>query len=586
MDLRRLGGVIFLAAAVTLVSVRPPANAAVVAPIVGVADDVQQIAYTDVSAFDDRFEPRVVTITVGSAVRWRNVGVHPHSTTSDNGYWSWGLVTGSSFSIRFLAPGRYGYHCAYHPGMTGTVVVLPASGTPTPTPTGTWSTPTRTSVTPTTPWPTPTGPTPIGPTPTMPWPTPPPPPPPPTSPAEAGEIVLDDTATGTLVGPTDLYAVQPSGAGRRQLTNTADIFEAQPSWSPDRQHVVYSASPMVNDRPSNWGIWILDVATGERRQLTAGPEDYEPDWRPDGLSILFTRISRVGGAIVAAEIGVVAPNGTGYRPIVRLSGGVGSVGNPTWSPDGTRIAFTVNVGSGGELYTANADGSGARRLLAHGGWDDIDPRWSPDGRYIAFAAGIDQLGARLHDIWLIDLLTGVVGTVARHPTWELRRPAWSPDSRTLVFTARHQDSPPRWSLYSVPAVGGDVSGPITSGVEPDWSSTAHGGLPTPMPGATATPTPPATPPTPPPFPTFPPPEPTVPGVTPTVPPAPTFALLTPTTEPTPTFGPTATSTPKSGSPTATSPTSPVMRGTIFLPYAVNQWAASPPSLTGQPVIRR
>jgi plastocyanin len=562
---RFLAGLIALTAAVTLAYTPPPSHAAVVAPITSVADAEQQIDYTDVTAFDDRFEPRVVTITVGSAVRWRNMGVHPHSTTSDNGYWSWGLVTGSTFSIRFLSPGTYGYHCMYHPGMTGTVVVLPFAGTPTPTPTGTWSTPT--GVTPTAPLPTPTGPTPTGPVPTIPWPTPPPPPIP-TSPAEAGEIVFDDTATGILQGQTDLYAVQPSGAGRRQLTNTADMAEAQPSWSPDRQHVAYTATSLGAAVPTAWGIWVLDVATGARRQLTTGPDDFEPDWRPDGSSILFTHVTRIGGAILSAELAVVATDGTGFRPIVRLSGG-GTVGNPTWSPDGARIAFTVDGGSGGELYVANADGTGARRLLAHPGWDDIDPRWSPDGRYIAFSAGLNQFGPTLHDIWLADLVTGIVGTVARHPTWELRRPAWSPDSRTLVFTARHQDSPPRWAMYSVPAVGGDVSGPITSGVEPDWSSTALGGLPTPMPGATATMTPLPTPPTPPPFPTIPPPEPTVPGVTPTVPPVPTFANLTPTPEETPTTG--VSATPTKGAPTNTPATPGVVRRQIFLPYAVHMW---------------
>jgi Tol biopolymer transport system component len=316
-----------------------------------------------------------------------------------------------------------------------------------------------------------------------------------------------------------------------------------------------------------WGIWVLDTTTGERRQLTAGPDQFEPDWRPDGASILFTNITSSGNTIASAELAVVAPDGTGMRPIIRLSGGVGTLGNPTWSPDGTRIAFTVNYGySGGELYVANADGTGARRLLAHDGWDDIDPRWSPDGRYIAFAAGVNQLGTALHDIWLVDLTTGLVGTVARHPTWELRRPAWSPDGRWLVFTARYQDNPPRWSMYSVPAVGGDVTGPIASGVEPDWASGALGGFPTPMPGATA---PFPTPPAPPPFPTNPPPEPTLPGATPTYPAPPTFPAGTPPPEATPTLGP--PTTPTKDVPPTVAPTLPYVRGRVFLAITVNGW---------------
>ncbi|MBK6770520.1 MAG: PD40 domain-containing protein [Ardenticatenales bacterium] len=256
------------------------------------------------------------------------------------------------------------------------------------------------------------------------------------------EIVFDDTATGVLQGPTDLYAIQPSGVGRRQLTNTDDMAEAQPSWSPDRRSVAYTGS-LVGDDANAWGIWVLNAATGERRQLTSGPNDFEPDWRPDGASILFTRITRTGNAIAAAELAVVAPDGTGYRPIVRLSDGSGTIGNPSWSPDGRRIAFTLaRALDGGELYVANADGTETRRLLAHGGWDDIDSRWSPDGRYLAFASGANQAGPVVHDIWLMDLTTGIVGTVAHHALWNLRRPTWSPDGRRLVFAAHYQDSPP------------------------------------------------------------------------------------------------------------------------------------------------
>ncbi|MEO8083741.1 MAG: cupredoxin domain-containing protein [Ardenticatenales bacterium] len=555
MKLRLLGGLLALAAAAALLRTGPPLHASPVAPITSATDIDQQIGYTDVVAADDTFEPQVVTITVGSAVRWRNTGMHPHSTTSDNGYWSWGLVPGSTFSLRFLSAGTYGYHCIYHEslGMTGTIVVLPASGTPG------------------TPYATPTGPTPPGP-----WPTPPPPPFP-TSMPDDGEIVFDDTATSILEGQTDLYAVQPSGAGRRQLTNTTDMAEAQPSWSPDRQMVAYTATSMGTVATA-WGIWVLDVATGERRQLTAGPDQYEPDWRPDGGAILFTNIVRSGNAVYAAELAVVAPDGTGYRPIVRLSGASGTIGNPTWSPDGTRIAFTVNLGStGGEIYVANADGTNARRLLAHSGWDDIDPRWSPDGRYIAFVSGINRtVGPILHDVWLVDLTTGLAGTVARHPTWELRRPAWSPDGRTLVFTARYQDSPARWSMYTVPAVGGDVSGPISSGVEPDWSNSMIGGLPTPMPGATATESAPPTPATPPPFPTIEP-EPTITGPTPTIPPAPTFPALTPPPEATPTIG-APPSTPTKDVPPTVIPTGNPVVGKVFLPVSyTGAFAELPPT---------
>jgi hypothetical protein len=125
----------------------------------------------------------------------------------------------------------------------------------------------------------------------------------------------------------------------------------------------------------------------------------------------------------------------------------------------------------------------------------------------------------------------------------------------LVFTARYQVDPQRWALYIVPAVGGTVSGPIASGVEPDWGAGAMVPAVTPEPLPTGTP---PEPPTPPPFPTIPPPEPTPTG------PAPTF----PPPEPTPTgMATVATAT---ASATATRVSTPfstpsVIRGKAFLP---------------------
>jgi len=83
---------------------------------------------TDVSIIDFAFQPQAITITVGSSVRWINAGQQLHTTTSDaSGPESWdssNLDPGGVFTKTFSAPGVYAYHCAIHPGMTGTVTVL------------------------------------------------------------------------------------------------------------------------------------------------------------------------------------------------------------------------------------------------------------------------------------------------------------------------------------------------------------------------------------------------------------------------------------------------------------------------------
>ncbi len=483
----RLGLGLFVAAlAVTIGGLWPHAVAAD-APVSPVTAELDlALATYDVAVKDHSFDSETITITVGSIVRWTNVGETLHTTTSDSGYWNWTLVPGASYSVRFLTAGTYAYHCTLHRamGMTGTVVVIPSTD-PSPTP-----------------LPLPTG-----------------------LPA-AGQIVFDYFADEATRSKTDLFVVNPDGSMKYKLTDTADLSEAQPNWSPDRSQVVYTAS-VGGTTGEPWNLWTVDVETGERLQITTGPEHYEPDWHPGGGLIAFTNIRRTGGAPSSSEIAVVAADGTGMRSLIRLDSTSYGVVNPTWSPDGLQIAFTLSSNfSGGELYVMNADGSNVRRIFTHSGWNDIDPAWSPDGRHIAFASGVYVGERTVHDIWLVDALTGAAGTIARHTTWDLRNPAWSPDGGTIVFNAEFEGSPARrWALYLVPSRGGAVSGPVSIGVEPDWAGASLLPLPTPLPEPTNTP---EIPPSPIPFPT---PLPTMPGPTDPPPPPPTFPIpIEPTPE--------------------------------------------------------
>ncbi len=518
----------------------PPASAvgsdlAAASPVGLVLDpDSPDQVTTEVAIRDDFFEPQTVTVTVGSAVRWTNQGQKVHSSTSDQGYWSWALLPGASFSVRFFSAGTFPYHCIYHPGMTGTVVVTTGQPTP-PTP---------------------------GPTPPTPGPTPSPIPT--FTPGQGGPIIYSYFTDNTSVTKSDLFVLDPDTNQTQNVTNSPQLAEVQPSWAPDRGRVAYAAS-VVNTASDPWSIWVRDMTSGQAAPITTGPEQYEPDWHPSGGLIAFTSIGRVGGTTVSSEIAVVAPDGSGYRSILRLNSCSMGVVNPNWSPDGTRLAFSLSSSLlGGELYQVNADGSNAVPLYSHPGWDDIDPEWSPDGRYVAFSSGPNQGTVTRHDIWLLDTVTGIAGAVAQAPTWDLRRPAWSPDGTRLVFTARFQTQPVAWALYIAPATGGTVTGPLALGVEPDWAAGSLIPVPTPTPGATSG--------TPPPFPTLPSPEPTLPGPTATPPIIPTFPPPE-TPEPTPTPStPEPTSTPLSPTPplpTATAGTPGPVVSRLFLPLTFN-----------------
>lgn len=59
---------------------------------------------------------------------------------------------------------------------------------------------------------------------------------------------------------------------------------------------------------------------------------------------------------------------------------------PAWSPDGTRIAFTVEAGGGSRIYLCTAEGKEGR-LIDHAQRNNREPVWSPDGTRIAYTAG-------------------------------------------------------------------------------------------------------------------------------------------------------------------------------------------------------
>jgi TolB protein len=132
-------------------------------------------------------------------------------------------------------------------------------------------------------------------------------------------------------------------------------------------------------------IVLMNADETGRKRITTGPDlDIHPSWSPDGTKIAFSRFILKEGADFAsltydyiAHLFVMNADGTGLKQLTH--GSVGDI-RPAWSPDGTKIAFNRRPGI---LWLVGADGTHPVALTTVNGGAD-HPNWSPNGSEILF----------------------------------------------------------------------------------------------------------------------------------------------------------------------------------------------------------
>jgi peptidoglycan hydrolase-like protein with peptidoglycan-binding domain len=177
-------------------------------------------------------------------------------------------------------------------------------------------------------------------------------------------------------GTPHIYVMNADGTGVRRLTN-AGSADSLPEWSPDGRWIVFTRNFVLEQQSDLFKVRSDDGAV---IRLTSTPGlEFAPEWSPDGKLIAFTRVDQ---HLMRFGIAAVRPDGSGRRWIVvnpRSQAGYGDV-NATWSPSGTRLAFTRETADHTmDIFSVRRDGTGVRRLTDRRR-DAQNPTWSSDGR--------------------------------------------------------------------------------------------------------------------------------------------------------------------------------------------------------------
>ncbi len=268
---------------------------------------------------------------------------------------------------------------------------------------------------------------------------------------------------------TETRSVAFVGSEITRLTTTGKSKRV--AVSPDGRYVAHIMADEAGD-----SLWVRQVAVANDTRI-AGPSSSDFVWvtfAPDGNFVYYLTLERDKGESELFRVPVLG------GPIVKVAHDVGA---PTFSPDGSKIAFMITNQEESRLIVANPDGTDEKMFKSREGPDYLNPNevllvsrfepdymnmywnapaWSLDGKSIAFPVNQSDENGRYETVLAVDVETGVERKLTNARWQQVGQPRWLTDG--LVVSASETSTGPNqlWHISLPDGVASRITRDLNS----------------------------------------------------------------------------------------------------------------------------